>query len=533
MSVIDLQEVSPNMWRAKYQGNYGVYTVKVKTDGEKTEEFFCSCPSNYYPCKHIPIVEKEIEKRIAESKKSAVCDELTIEQLLKEASHKELYDFIVRQAQYNPEFKNTIVLEFAHKAKNAATNNYSLILRKALRDVEFDHDDLDYDYSSLEIDILDRWLDKAQTYIERNNPQEAVLICKACIEEFAAWHDKQDDDIIEYVDEDYQIKPFKILIQTLTLQGADNKALFDYCKSEMSKPIYQNMEMYNGFNKLILKLSAHLGSNYFIVLQDKLLKEIDDKSSYEAKKILNYKIDFYKSSGQADKARQVMEENLQIESFRKQLTEELITEKRYSEAKKLINDFLSAQKDNFWGITSWYDMKLQIAQEEKDTLTIRNITYRYIEKEYKSDYFEIFKSTFNPEEWPDEREKLIRQYEKVISPKRYNESIADLLFAEKQEERLLEYIKKHFSLANLEKFHSCFSTAFPDKTLVLFRQAIDVYVRDNKSRGHYEYILSLFDRMVKIEGGKKTVKAMVTEYQVNYKTRKVMIELFTDFAKRL
>ena len=532
MSIIDLQEVSPNLWRAKYQGNYGVYTVKVKTDGQTTEEFFCSCPSNYYPCKHIPIIEREIEKRIAESKRNAGSDELTIEQLLKEASHKELCDFIVRQAQYNPEFKNTIVLEFAHKAKNETINNYSLIIRKALEPVKFNFNDLDYDYSSLEIDVLDRWLDKAQSYIENNNPQEAVLICKACIEEFASWHDKQ-GDIIEYVDEDYQIKPFKILIKTLTLQGADNKALFDYCKSEMAKPIYQNKEMNNGFNKLFLKLSACLGSNDFIILQDQLLKSLDDKNSSEARRILQRKVDFYQSSGQPDKARKVMEENLQIEIFRKQLTQELIAEKRFSEAKKLINEFISTQKDNFWGNTSWYDWKLQIAQEENDTPTIRSISYQYIEKEYRPEYVEIYKSTFSPEEWPDEREKLIRQYEKVISPKRFNASIADLLFAEKQDEKLLEYIKKRFSLDNLEKYHSCFSIAFPEKTLALYRQAIDVFVRDNKARSHYEYILSLFDQMVKIEGGKKTVKAMVTEYQATYKTRRVMIELFTDFANRL
>ncbi|MDR1210743.1 MAG: SWIM zinc finger family protein [Spirochaetaceae bacterium] len=52
--ILDLRETSPNHWQAKYQGNYGVYTIKIATDGKRRGEFSCSCPSDYYPCKHIP-----------------------------------------------------------------------------------------------------------------------------------------------------------------------------------------------------------------------------------------------------------------------------------------------------------------------------------------------------------------------------------------------------------------------------------------------------------------------------------------------
>lgn len=33
MSIIDLQEVAPDMWQAKYRGNYGVYKIKLKMKG--------------------------------------------------------------------------------------------------------------------------------------------------------------------------------------------------------------------------------------------------------------------------------------------------------------------------------------------------------------------------------------------------------------------------------------------------------------------------------------------------------------------
>ena len=62
--IIDLREISPNHWQAKYHGNYGVYTIKIVTDGKNRGSFSCSCPSSACPCKHISMVERAIAKRI-------------------------------------------------------------------------------------------------------------------------------------------------------------------------------------------------------------------------------------------------------------------------------------------------------------------------------------------------------------------------------------------------------------------------------------------------------------------------------------
>jgi len=116
-SIISLQEISANSWKALYQGNYGVYTIKIKTDGEKTIEFSCSCPSSGHPCKHIHIIEKAIKQHIDECEKDGK-QEIKFEQLLKDLSKKELYDFIVRQAKYDPQLKNKILLEFTEPASS-------------------------------------------------------------------------------------------------------------------------------------------------------------------------------------------------------------------------------------------------------------------------------------------------------------------------------------------------------------------------------------------------------------------------------
>ena len=530
MSIIDLQETSPNIWKAKYQGNYGIYTIKIKTKGTETIDFSCSCPSDYYPCKHIAMIEKAIKQRIADSKKSVNNQEITVEQLLKSLSQKELYDFIVRQAQYNPELKNTILLEFTHKINKKDTNYYSQIIRNALAPVRFYFENIEYDEDCFEIDVIDQWLDKAQNFADQNNPGEAILICKACIEEYASWYKKQDSDIIDYVDTSYEERPFNILNQILSIKETDCRELLNYCKLEMLKSKYEETEMYDRFCELFMKLSAMVGSNDFIEMQDKLLQHIKDKNSWEAQKILQQKIDFYRNNGQPEKVWDVIEENLQIESFRRELTIKLIAENKLQEAKNLINTFISEKENKNRSLSNWYELKLQIAQKEKDIPTIRNTSYQFIATCFYPEYYKIYKSTFGKEEWPNEMEKLIQCYEKNSGNNRFSVSVADILLAEKQEKRLGEYIEKHLSIDNLEKYYNGFSSSFPEKTIALFRQITDKYAHNNTGRESYEHILSLLKKMNEIEGGNKLVKEMISQYRIIYRNRKVMMEILNRYS---
>jgi len=467
-----------------------------------------------------------------------------IEQLLKDLSHKELYDFVIKHSRL---LKDDILLEFAHKIdKNEVnnSNNYTQLLRDALDGISFDYEDImpDYEYGydefdgCLELDALGKWLDKAQEHVDKNNPNEAILICKACLEEYASWCETQDSDILEYVDVNYREQPFDILRQTLSMQGINQQELLDYCKSEISKPKYKRAYMYDGFSRLFMDLSVMVGSDDFIILQDNLLHEIEDKSSYEAEQILKQKIDFYHINKQSDRAWDIIRENLQIKSFRKDLTKKLIAENKLQEAKKLINDHISNDESenkpslSWHELRSWDELKLQIAQKENDIPEIRHISFRFIESDFNAQYYKLYKSTFAKEEWTEQVEKLIQHYEKRYGIQWFSESVADVLRAEKQEERLMKYIEKHLSIDNVEQYHTCFSSSFPEKTLALFRQAIDKYASQNTGRDYYEHIVRSFGKMIKIQGGNEVVKEMINQYRVLYKNRRAMMEIMGKFT---
>ncbi|MDR0589863.1 MAG: SWIM zinc finger family protein [Spirochaetaceae bacterium] len=532
-SIIDLREISPDHWQAKYQGNYGVYTIKITTDGKHRGPFSCSCPSGYYPCKHIAMVEAAIAERIAKNagnRKKGKGPEMSVEDVLKKLTREELYDFMVRLAKNNPDLTNAVFLEFAEKIEDTSGNKYVSLIRRGLKNTAFDEDDYYYNNDDvISIDVLDEWAEKAEGFLKKKNPREAVLIAQAYIEEFAIWlRETVDDDFIDWIDETYQSRPFEILEKAAADSGSskekqvDIKELYDYCMAEVSKKKYAGLYMADSFNSLLMKLSAKVNPEAFIALQQSQLNEVQDKSSYEAEKILQRIVDFYNKCHQSKKAWQCVEENIQIGSFRRRVVEKNIKQKKFTEAKKLIHDYIDTKQGRYHSDT-WDDYLLQIARSEKDIPAIRGISYSFIKDNFNEQYYGIYKSAFSADEWAEEFENLFRHYDSKKSF--WADPAADLLAAEGLAERLMEHIGKKLSLEKMEGYYAFFAAAFPEKTLALFRKALDQYAANNTGRSHYEHIVNVFKKMKKIPGGDALTADMKAQYRIKYKNRRAMMEI--------
>jgi hypothetical protein len=525
--ILDLRETSANNWTAKYQGNYGVYTIRITIDGSRTTNFSCSCPSDYSPCKHIEIIEEAVAERIAQNKKNAKNGAITAEKLLKDVSLEELRDFIVRQAKYNPDIHNALLLEFAPRVGNKRGNKYTLIIRTALQSVGFYEDDY-YNESYQDIDALDQWFIQAEASLGNEQYREAILVCKACIEEFAAWLAGENEDISYMVNPDYQSKPFDMLEQAAKqAEVAVVKELYDWCLLEMNKQKYAGTDMRDGFHRLFMVLALSVDPASFIALQDSLLAGIADKSSDEAETILRRKIDFYQRCGQPENGWKIIEENVQIEYFRRQIVEKKIANGEYAEAKKLINDFIETAEKKQEYHANWDAFLLEIAGKENDKPAVRKLSYGFIKDHFSKKHFDLYKATFKPAEWKIELENLLKLYDgKRIY---FSQSVASVLAAENAAERLMNYVEAHLSASDLEQYYRFFAPAFPEKTLELFQRALDGYAEHNLGRSHYAHLLALLKKMSRIKGGKKAAAALVENYKARYKRRRAMLEVLGGF----
>jgi hypothetical protein len=473
------------------------------------------------------MIEEAIAGRIeknADTQKDGKEKEISAGELLKKLTHEELCNFMVRMVQNDPDLSNAVLLEFSDKIETGRGNKYAPPIRRALESLEFDDGDYYDDEMGPDIDVLDQWFEKARQRLSEKKSPEAVLIAQACIEEYASWLEDIDRDMIDYISEEYQSVPFEILEEAAADPAINVKDLYDYCMAEMRKKKYSGLYMFEGFNHLLMKVSAKVNPDAFIALQYGLLNEVQDKSSYGAEKILGRIIDFYNSRRQSGKAWNCIEENLQIESFRKRVVEKKIKAKDFAGAKKLVHDYINqGTRHNTFRPDYWDDIILQIAQGEKDIPVIRDVSYSFIKDHFEADYYRIYKSTFNAGEWTEAYENLLRHYGNKNGF--YGNPAADLLAAEGDAGRLIEYIEKKLSPANLETYHKFFAAAFPEKTLALFRKAIDRYAEQNTGRSCYERIAGLFSTMKKIPGGGAVVDDMKAQYKIKYKNRPAMREV--------
>ena len=451
-----------------------------------------------------------------------------LEDLLKTVSAEKLREFIITQAKHNEEWFIAVLFEFAVNAENVKGNKYSSVIQKDLASVHVDMEAYYYSDQAQNIDVLDQWLEKAWDCIDQKQYGEAILICKACIEEYFQWlHNTDREDC--FFSEEYQSIPFNIMEQAVEHAGnEDKKDLFNFCLSALKKKKYDNTDFYEGFHNLFASLAVTIDPDAFIALQDELLADVTDKSSRKAESILSRKIYFYRRLHKPNKAWALIKENIQITSFRRELAEKKIKEHNFLEAKKLINDFFTAQEQNedHYENNTWYKLLLEIAQKEKDIPAVREFSYIFIKERFNNEYYEIYKATFNPSEWAEEMEKLLLQY---IDVKYFCTSAADFLAAEKETERLMHYVEEHLSANNLEKYYKIFAFEYPEKTLELFINALVSYAEDNVSRSHYEYIALLLKKMSKIENGKKAASKLVADFRLQYKNRRAMMEVLGQF----
>lgn len=527
-NIISLKEITTNHWVAKYRGNYGVYAIDIHTDNDNTViDFDCSCPSDYYPCKHIPIIEEAIIEHLNNENpaNNKTTFKISIKELISKVPHEELINFVASEAKYNSKLNNSILVKFAHKSN--IKEKYSSIIKEILSKFHFDLDDLYYSNyydDSFEIDDLEEWFKRAEEHIENGNYEEAIAIAQACLEEFAKWNEEQEDFAVDYIDETYYYEPFEILVKA-SESNNHRKEIFQYCINEMKKAKYKNNYFETSFHYVLGKVAGVENADTFIKIQTKLFNSLPEKNSYDAEEILNRLIDFHNSQNQPELAWKIIIDNIQINDFRKRLTEKYIQEQKFQEAKKLIADHLKREKTHSFYNDDWYELLLEIAQKENDKPLIRSTSYIFIKNSFNGKYYRIYKSTFSDEEWNAEFENLIKHYSQRYNF--FNNSIADILKEEKLEERLLKYIESNLRIEYLEQYFYFFHKSFPEQTLVLFQKALNEYVANNVGRKYYEYVAEIMKKMKRIKGGTETVNSLLYNYRIAYKNRRAMMEVLS------
>ena len=532
--IVSMQETEPRQWVAKYKGNYGTYTIRL-TVGEdgKAEDFNCTCPSDYHPCKHIGMIMEAIPKYAAKNDKAMKADKvnpISPAKLLAKVPEKKLRKFVIEQAAKNTALRKAVILEFAPKTPTQGIPNpYAQVIREGLREVELDDDGMDdwgyHNEEGIPLDILDEMFEKAKKFIANGKFDEAVLIAKACLEEFAKWSEEQDCNVDEQVQHDYFEEPFSILRAVLEKDGCDADALYAYCKTQLRHLKNDDWGTLDHFHDLMLALAKRTRNADFVAVQEQALGDLKgEMASYKAERILNRMMDYHTAVGEQEKADAILHANLHVYSFRQKVVDALIAGKKYADAKALIVQYSGEKK---WPGAEWDKRLLTIARAETDIPKIREIAWGFIEQHFDREYYRIYKAAFGASDWPAEFERLVEHY----TPKHgYHAvsgkcNVADVLAEEKLSGRLLELLEKTPSPEAVEHYHKHFAKEFPGQTLALFKKSVDAYAAQATGNSRYEEIAKWLGMIRKIPGGEAVCDAMLANYRETYKRRPAMMRI--------
>jgi hypothetical protein len=379
MSILALNQESENKWVARYAGNYGTYTIKVRLgENNQLENYSYSCPSDYSTCKHIGMIVSKIKtKSVSETKVNSDNDETLIRKLFEGNSKEKFLNFLREHAKYNPDFVNKIKLNFFTEQQIKNEINLNAIIQIGLQGV-FDNDNEDdyyYNDYDTEVEILDEWKDKANVEIEKSNYTAAFAIAKAMLEEYYEWIEYRDSEKLDYLSEYYEEYPFEILKSIIEKTTTLNNEILLYLKEQLLEEKYgsQKNEFFEIF--AILVSTADQKAYYLSLLESALIK---CKSTAEEENIIRFLILFYTKQNQPEKEFELLIANLHIDSFRKNVIEKYIPQNNLTGAKQLIHDKLKEIDSNHYK-SDWHTYLLQIAELENNTADIQQYAYYLIE----------------------------------------------------------------------------------------------------------------------------------------------------------
>jgi hypothetical protein len=330
--------------------------------------------------------------------------------------------------------------------------------------------------------------------------------------------------------EDYIYIPLSILNDVKDAGYLKPEELLDYFQTEIKKSKYRSSDLYRCLEGEILNLTKEISPEAYLKNRQEEFEQLDDKTSYQAKNILDDIIKYYTEQGEEGKAWNVVVNNLQIDLYRERVVLRLIDEKDFKRAKKLVNEYIDNRKKTAYSDQpdKWDGYLLTIAQKEDKPSDIRKAAKVLIYDSFDSIVYNAYKTTFEDDEWTIEMEKLIKHYCKSFG---FSYNAANLLVKENLTERLLKYMEQGDSPNVLQKYYKHTASSFPERTIALFRKTIDSRLRST-GRDVYEHVIDLFKDMLKIKGKKKEVLEMITHYKTVYKNRRAMVEMFDAFTRR-
>lgn len=453
--------------------------------------------------------------------------------LLKKVKDKELREFMEAYMLESNDFKTELLLRFADHLKVSGKEKFLLLIHQIMEPVHRDIEKTDITSIRVMADRLHSLLQKAEDQFTLRNYLDPFHLAVSLIQEV---HPK----LTKITDPDELLKrcvirSFLMLNNIVnTDAGPDLKELiFEVALREALRSEYRLTGLEAQWFDLLMDAAvSEQRQLQLLELLDQLIHETGRQHKgginerYE-EYFLRKKIALLERMGRIEDAKKVVEENLRIRAFRRQLIEESIAQEDFAAAKELIKaSKLSDQQKGRLNISSeWDELLMKIALAEQDTRSIRQAGLRLFYDRFDISFYQQVKSTYDSEKWLREVEKIIAT---LKAETHYGlkgiRLLAAIFIEEKYWRRLLQLLQKNASLEFVEDYYDLLKEKFPAELVGIYREALRRYAEHNMGREHYEYVVKTIRKIQSLHTGNEAAKALTTEFKVKYSQRRNMVK---------
>ncbi|MGB3075767.1 MAG: hypothetical protein WBB36_10630 [Chitinophagales bacterium] len=448
--------------------------------------------------------------------------------LLKKVKDKELREFMESYAAQNTAFETEFLLKFADRLKISGKEKYLLLIEQVIRDNEKENH-----YFQTVATRLDALLQQAADQLAIKNYLDPFYLAIALIELIHPLIGREEDQ--EFLLRGKVIKSFSLLDNIVNIDAGTQlkELIFETALQEATRPEYRNTGIEDYWFDLLSDAAKNEEQQFRLLnLLDQLITETGSRQKNTINEryeefFLRKKMQLLESMGRKEDAQKVVEDNLRIRTFRRQLIDEYILKKDFDAAKELLKESKRSdqQKGRLYESSEWDELILKIALLENDVRNIRQTGLRLFYDQFRIEYYRTVKTTYDAEKWRPEVEKIIStlKAETHFGLKGIR-ALATIFIEEKNWPRLLALVQKNASLEFAEDYYDLLKDKFPEEIVEIYRKALRRYAEQNMGREHYEYVVKILRKIQSLPTGVEISKTLATEFKVIYSNRRNMVK---------
>ena len=535
------EEIRPGDYEAVVEGSED-YTVKLSIRNRVITEHSCDCSYDMGPvCKHVAAVIFYLEqeklgltqntkkgsskKAKASSSKPSKRKTLAqqVDDLLGKATHDELILFVRELAAKDSLFRDLLLASFAQYNPNESKTLYTKQVKTLIKVARGKYGFLDSSGAEYVSNELSSMLGLANHYIRKGNHKSAFFICTAIMDELISALEYADDMDGHLTDTIYDAFDTLATIAQEDPPEEVRKLIFKYCLTSFSKRSFSGWDWHLNF----LHLAAYmLSTDSEMEELFKRIAAIPKSSEYEIKKAQEIQYDVLLKRKGESVAQKYLEQNIDNPSFRARAIQDALDQKDYEKATALANEGIEQDSGYPGLVASWYDWLLKIAESQNDTERIILYARYLLLKSHnpKRDYYQILKEIVPTEEWTNLVEAIVQE---AMERKPYyrTDLVASIFIREEWWSRLLDLVKKEYTLDQLAKYEKLLAQHFPSELADLYAERIIRYVENHVGRSHYRTACKYIRKMIKLGAREKADEVISQLRQTHYRKKALMEEL--------